>query len=76
MAMTMASWIVIIDLLALLAAWLICRSAPIGYQDADGFHHGTPPYAESADMDRLFASAGLRSGHAGPSFGASPRTVG
>jgi hypothetical protein len=28
---------------ALLAEWLACASAPVGYQDDDGFHFGTKP---------------------------------
>lgn len=30
-------------LVALLADWLACVNAPLGYQDQSGFHHGTPP---------------------------------
>ena len=28
---------------ALLAEWLACISAPVGYQDEAGFHFGTKP---------------------------------
>jgi len=29
--------------IALLAEWLACVSAPVGYQDDSGFHFGTKP---------------------------------
>jgi hypothetical protein len=31
---------------ALLAEWLACKGAPVGYQDEAGFHFGTKPEAK------------------------------
>jgi hypothetical protein len=45
-------WVILFTILgvcsvALLAEWLACLTAPVGYQDDAGFHFGTKP--ESPD---------------------------
>lgn len=50
--MSFAFWILGVDLVALGAVWLMCRGAPFGYQDREGFHHGIPPETKSSESDR------------------------
>jgi hypothetical protein len=41
-SMTIALWILAVDVAALAIVWLVHRRAPFGYQDRTGFHRGVP----------------------------------